>query len=287
MPSRGTVFEVPPGQFDDLVLNASPRLTVVVDFWAEWCAPCRALSPILERVVRSYDGRAVLAKVNIEEDREVALRFGVQGIPAVKVFRAGQVVGEFIGALPEPQVARILEAAIPSPADELVADGDELLAQGSVVEATGRYEQALEQAPRHAPALLRLGTAAAEQGDAEKARELLDRIGEDAPEYEAARGMLASLEFRETCRRAGGTDACRERTRQDPDSVDARYELACCLAAEGDSEAALEEFLNVLTRDKQYRDGAAKEAMLRIFALVGPHSELANAYRRKLAAVLY
>jgi len=287
MPTRGTVFDVPPGQFDDQVLNAPPNLTVVVDFWAEWCAPCRALGPILERLVAAYGGRVVLAKVDIEQDREVAVRFGIQSIPAVKMFRAGQLVGEFIGALPEAQVARILEAAVPSPADELVAEGDGLLHEGQVAEAAERYEEAFKQEPRHAGALLRLGTAAAEQGDADRARSLLEQIGEDAVEHEAAQAVLGRLDFEAHCRRRGGEAACRRALEQDPDDLDARYDLACCLVVEGNHEGALAELLRVLSTDRSYRDGAAKEAVLRVFALAGARSELANTYRRKLASILY
>jgi putative thioredoxin len=287
MPSRGTVFNVPPGQFDAQVLNAAPNVTVVVDFWAEWCAPCRALGPILERVVSGYGGRAVLAKVDIEQDRELAMRYGIQSIPAVKIFRAGRMVGEFMGALPEAEVARIIGAFVPSPADELVAKGDGLLKEGKVDRATDCYAKALQEDAHHAGALLRLGTAAAEQGDADKARPLLQQIGEDAAEYEAAQAVLARFGFEANCRRRGGEAGARKALEQNPGDLDARYDLACCLVVTGDHAGALDELLAVLSADKNYGDGAAREAVLRVFSLVGPRSELANTYRRKLAAVLY
>jgi putative thioredoxin len=258
-----------------------------VDFWAEWCAPCKTLGPILERVVRSYEGRALLAKVNIDKDREAAARYGVQSIPFVLVFRDGRIAAQFVGALPESEVRRILGAVLPSRADELVARGDDLMQKGRAEEAREHYEQALKESAAHEGALLRLGAMAALSGRVEDARRMLSRIEENASEYAAAQGELARIEFAEVCRQRGGREACEQRLAGDPDDLEARYEVACCLAAEGDYERALEEFLSVVSRDKGYRDQAAKNAMVRIFALVGPRSELADAYRRKLAGALY
>jgi len=288
MADNQLVYDVPPGQFDRLVIDASNRRTVVVDLWAEWCAPCRMLGPVLEKVVKSFDGRAVLARVDIEQDREVAVRFGVQSIPSVKVFRNGEVVGEFVGALPEPQVRRILESLVPSAVDEIVAEGDRLIQERQAVEeAERKYRQALEQEPGHSGALLRLGTMAVERGQFEQARDLLGRIEQNAEEYAAAQGMLGRMEFMKRCAERGGIEACRQRAASDENDLEARYDLACCLAAEGQYEAALELFLEILKADRDFQDQAPKRAMLDIFALIGPRSELAEAYRRKLASVLY
>ncbi len=287
MANDDIIFDVTPGQFEQQVIARSAQRPVVVDFWAEWCAPCRALTPILESTVGSYEGRALLAKLNIEQDPQTAQRYGVQGIPAVKVFRDGRVIGEFMGALPEAEVARILAAVLPSRADELVAQGDGLLQDHSVEEAEARYQDSLEQDPQHSGALLRLGTLAVEKGEGERASEFLSRIEEDAPEHEAALALLARIEFGETCRQKGGLAACEERAAGSPDDLDARYDLACCLAAESQYEGALDEFLKVVTADRAFRDQAAKNAMVRIFSLVGPRSELADTYRKKLAGVLY
>jgi putative thioredoxin len=283
----GPAIDVGPGEFDRRVVQESFQRPVVVDFWAEWCAPCRALGPVLERVVDSFGGRALLARVNIEQDQEAAVRYGVQSIPAVKVFRDGQIVTEFVGALPEPDVRRILEAVLPSPADELVAEGDERLTAGDAEAAEGLFRKALGQQADHPGATLRLASLALERGAEEEAREMLGRIDESADEHDAALALLARIEFGETCAAAGGRAACAERLAADGGDLDARHELACCLAADGDYARALEEFLAVVTADRGFRDGAAKQAMVRIFSLVGSRSELADAYRKRLASALY
>jgi putative thioredoxin len=287
MQAEPVVFEVGPGEFEQKVLAASAERPVLVDFWAEWCAPCRALTPVLEQVVQSYGGRAALAKLNVDEDPQTAARYGVRGIPAVKVFRNGEVAAEFVGALPEPEVRRVLWPVLPSETDDLVARGDRLIEQGKLDEAEAAFREAVQQDEGHTGALLRLGTLALEGGREHEARELLGRIEEDAPEHAAAQALLGRMELAETCREAGGREACRRRVEEAPEDLDARYDLACCLAAEGEHEAALEQFLLILAADRHYRDQAPREAMVRIFNLVGPRSDLANQYRRKLAGVLY
>ncbi len=286
MTSENLVYEVEPGLFQEQVVDASAERTVVVDFWAEWCAPCRSLGPVLEEVVRSYGGRVALAKLDVDENPQVAARYGIRGIPAVKIFRDGRVVKEFVGALPRARVEALLSDVIPNEADDLVAAGDALLEEGESEEAESRYREALHRQPGHPAALLRLGKLALETGR-EEARELLDQIEQDAPEYEQARALLAQVEFIGTCRENGGTESARRRVQKNPDDLDARYGLACCLAAEGDYEDALEEFLEVLRRDRNYHDQAPRLAMLRMFALLGPQSETAKTYRKKLAGVLY
>jgi putative thioredoxin len=286
MASQQIVFDVPPGQFDGRVVAASSKVPIVVDFWAEWCTPCRTLEPILERVVASYQGRALLAKVNVDKDPQTAVLYGVQSIPAVKVFRGGRIVGEFMGALPESEVTRILAAVLPSRTDEFVNEGDRLVETGHIEEAEKSFRKALEENPEHTGALLRLGTMAAEGGDAAQARKLLSRIEENAAEYDAAQGVLARIEFGDRCRQKGGRAACEQKLARKADDAEARYDLACCLAAEGDHGRALEEFLKVVSSDRNLRD-QARNAMVRIFSLLGPGSELAAAYRRKLASALY
>ncbi len=280
------VFAVGAAGFEESVVRHSCEQVVIVDFWAEWCAPCRQLGPVLEQFVESHRGRVALAKVDVDRNRELAARYNVRGIPAVKVFRDGAVVSEFTGALPAAEVREIIERALPSRADELVREGNKLLVDGKTGRAVKRFHRALEEDEHHPGALLRLGELALEQGRTEEAAELLSRIEEDAAEHEAALGTLARIEFVEACRQAGGLEACRRRAEEAADAK-ARYDLGCCLAARGDYGAALAEFLRALQLDRNYREQAAREAMLRIFGLLGQQSELTRRYRRRLAAALY
>ncbi|MCK4298119.1 MAG: tetratricopeptide repeat protein [Planctomycetes bacterium] len=281
------VFDVGPGEFEEQVMEASRQHPIVVDFWAAWCAPCLMLGPLLERVVRSYGGRFRLARLDVEQHQEEAQRYGIRGIPAVKVFRDGKVVSEFVGALPEGHIRRALDQALPGEADESAREGDRLGADGSVSEARERYEQALESTPNHPGALLRLAQLAAQEDQPEEARSLLARIPEGSPEWEEGRRLAVQVEFTAECGGAGGREQIEARVREDPEVPQAHYQLACCLAADGRYQEALEEFLQTLRLDRDFRSGAAKEAVLRVFRLVGEENEMVREYRRQLASILF
>jgi putative thioredoxin len=287
MATSPIVFDATDADFEQQVIEASAATPIVVDLWAPWCAPCRSLGPILERVVESYGGRVRLAKVNVDENPGIAAAFRVQGIPAVKILAGGRIATEFTGALPEAEVRRIIDLIVPSEADGLVAEADRLLEAGDRAASEQKCRQVLDAQPDHPGAALRLARFALEAGDADAARDLASRVAEGTPEYDEAQAILARFEFAQRCAASGGKDACAQRLEQNPDDLDARYDLACCLAAEGAYQDALEEFLAVLPRDKTFREGAAKEAMVRIFGIVGQRSPLADTYRDRLASLLY
>jgi len=287
MSAAPLVFDATEADFEERVLKASAATPIVVDFWAPWCAPCRAFGPLLQRVVESYGGRARLAKVNVDQNPGLAAALRIQSIPAVKVFVDGKVGAEFTGALPEGELRRVLELILPSEADTLVAEGDRLLRDGDRAAAKEKYQEVLKGQPRHPAAALRLARLALEDGDAETARELTSRVDAGAPEHDEAQGILARFELADHCNAKGGKEVCARRAEQNPDDLDARYDLACCLAAEGAYQDALEELLGILGKDKGYRDGAAKDAMVCIFSVVGQRSKLADTYRDRLTSLLY
>ena len=139
MDDEAWTYDVGEEEFRHEVIAASSECSVIVDFWAPWCAPCRVLGPALEQIVRSYEGKVRLARVNVDENPQLAAEWGIQGIPAVKIFRGGGVVAEFVGALPEAELKRKIADAIPTRADELVGEGDRLAAEGKGGEAEGDF----------------------------------------------------------------------------------------------------------------------------------------------------
>ena len=281
------IFEVRPQDFDRGVLEASRERPVVVDFWAPWCAPCRVLGPALERVVASLGGRALLAKVNIEQDLSFASKWGITGIPAVKVFKDGKIIGEFVGALPEPEVRRQLSAILPSEADELVAEADQLASGGDWPEAEARYREALAVNPHHVRASVRLAEEALVREDYEEAKKLVSKAASATPQDPEVEALLGRMWFIEQCEESGGMALCNRKQSEDPQDLTARFNWACCLAAQGAYGDALDGFLELVRADRRYGKGAPREAMVRIFFILGEQNELARQYRQRLARELY
>ncbi len=274
-------MDVTEATFEQEVIARSREIPVVVDFWADWCGPCRVLGPVLERLEAESGGRWVLAKVDVTANPGLANRYGVQGIPAVKAFRGGEVVAEFVGAMPEAAVRRWLGGFDPDEADDLVARGDAARADGRNDDAVAAYRAALEVRADHPDALLGLAELASDPGEA---RDLLGRLPPRLSPEQAARRARIALGLDGN---GGDVASLRARVEAAPDDLDARWELAHALAAAERYDEALGHLLEIVRRDRSYRDDGARKAMLEIFDVVGPRSELADGWRSKLAMVLY
>ena len=280
------VIEVTEQTFIRDVLERSQSVPVVVDFWAEWCGPCRMLSPILERLAAEYDGAFVLAKIDVDQNPRLSQQFGVQGIPAVKAFRNNQVVNEFTGALPEPQVRQFLETLVPSPADLLVDEGEAFEQQNQVERAIEKYKEALQLKVDHYGAMLKLGRAYLSSNQPDEAVSILGRIPAGLPERMEADALLSRLRFQELARGRNEGDL-RAEIEADPNDIASRYVLAGLLAQQGQHQAAMDEFLQVIQRDRRYDDDGARKAILAILTTLGNDHALTGPYRQKLANALF
>jgi putative thioredoxin len=275
------VLDVADADFEREVLERSTTTPVVVDFWAPWCEPCRTLGPILERLAEEHAGTFVLAKVNVDEAPNLAARYRVQSIPAVKGFRDGELVAEFVGAQPESVVREFLTSLLPTDADRLVADAADLPA----ADAEARLRQALDLEPRHEHALLQLARRLSERGEDADALGFLGRVLPQGPVAAEAAHLAAILRTR--LEGAGDEAALRASVGADPDDLRARLDLGRALAARGRYEAALDELLDVVRRDADFDDQAARKAMLDIFEVLGPHDMLTQRFRSALAQALF
>ena len=271
--------------FEAAVLARSTEVPVLVDFWADWCGPCKVLGPVLEKLADEYNGQFILAKLNVDENQQLAGMFGIQGIPAVKLFRDGDLASEFTGALPEPMVREFLAKFLPSAADKAAQAAAELEAEGKADAAKAAYQAILADDPDHAQALLGLGRLAISAGDNDAARNHLDRISIVADERKEADRLLARLNLQ-----AGGAQnvaALREKVKADPSNLAARFDLAQALASVENYDAALSEFLAIVKTDRQFKDDGARKAMVQIFEVLGSDDPLTDKYRSELAAVLF
>jgi len=281
------VKDVSAATFEDDVITASRERLIVVDFWAPSCGPCRMLSPLLERLAVAAAGAWTLVKVDVDENQSLSGRYGVQGIPAVKAFRDGRVVAEFVGAQPEVSVRRFLDRLLPTPADLAAAEGRRLAEDGDPAGAEAAYREALAADADHAPALLRLGSLLDESGRPDDALETLSAILPRTPQAAEAAPIIARLRLAREAGGAPGLDQARQALARDPRDPAANLALGQALAGRGNYAEALPHLLAVVQRDKAYQNGAARTAMLAIFDALGADDPLTLDYRHKLASALY
>jgi len=280
-------FDASVEDFEEKVVAASHRVPVLVDFWAPWCAPCRTLKPILEKLAEEYEGRFLLAKVNSDENQELAMRYGVRSIPAVKAFSGGALVDEFMGALPEGRVREFIDSLVPSAAEPLRLEAQAARARGDNDAAQQRLIEALALDPRHETAQLDLVELLADTGKLPDAHQLLDAMSDRARDGARASALRARLHLFESAPAAGDAAALEAKLAANADDHQARLDLANLLAARQDFAAALGHLLELVRRDRSFGDDAARRKMIQIFDLLGSDHDLVRQYRRNLAAALH
>jgi putative thioredoxin len=278
-------MDVTESSFEREVIEESRRRPVVVDFWAPWCGPCRFLGPVLEKLAREGGGAWRLAKVNTDENNALAGRFGIQGIPTVIAFRDGAAVSSFTGALPETAVRTWLTDLLPGPADALAREADDLLASGRVAEAEAKYREALESRPRHFAALVGLARVEGRRGRLDEAWRWLGLVAARDQERRAAELSRVKIEIRSAS--AGDEASLRARVEASPNDAAAHAALGHALAARGAWAEALEAYLAAVRHGGDAVREEARSAMLEVFEVVGPRSELADRYRSRLARELF
>ena len=268
------------------VMEASFEVPVLLDFWASWCQPCLALTPVLVRLAEEYQGKFLLAKLNTEEQQEIAARFGIRSIPTVKLFRDGQPVDEFMGALPEQAVREFLDRHVARESDTQVAQARERLAAGDAEGAIVILNDARLSDPDNHRVTLALAQAQAAGGDTDAADATLNSLPaseRDKPEV----AMIRSHLFFEG-QVAGAPDAAdlESRLAADPDDLEALLQLALRKVVDQDYESAMELLLQLMQKDRGYGDDAGRLALLKVFELLGDDPRVTR-YRGRMASLLY
>ncbi|NJD33225.1 MAG: tetratricopeptide repeat protein [Betaproteobacteria bacterium] len=281
-------FDGGTADFQEKVIDASHHAPVLVDFWAEWCAPCRVLKPILEKLAAEYGGRFMLAKLNSDQNQEIAARCGVRGIPNVKAFVHGKLVDEFTGALPEAQVRAFIDSLLPSPAEPLRIAAQEARARGDAEVAASLLADALQLDPANEAVRLDLAEIHIDNGQSGAAQAILDILAHKARDAVRVAALQARLKL---VAAGGGADpaALAARIAANSGDLDARLQLAHALALAHDYRPALEHLLEIVRRDRKWQDEAARKTMLDLFALLGgnaQYDDLVREFRIQLARTL-
>lgn len=278
-------IDVDASNYREVVLEGSENVPVVIDFWAEWCGPCKALKPILEKLAEEYQGKFILAKIDSDKNQELASQFQVRGIPSVKAVVNGSVVDEFSGALPESAVRQFLDRVIPSPAEQLRH-------QAAALRETGDFAGALQMLAE-ASGLdsgnekVRLDAAAilVELGEMDEARRLLDSLSPATLMDAQPQQLLARINFAQTGKEGGDEAGLRDKLATNPADLESRFELANLLIASARYAAGMDELLEMIQRDRAWNEEAARKSLLSVFNMLAGDPLVAQ-YRRKLASAL-
>jgi putative thioredoxin len=290
-PADGLVKDTTTQGFMKDVIEESKRQPVLVDFWAEWCGPCKQLGPVLEKAVSAAKGKVKLVKMDIDKHPAIPGQMGIQSIPAVIAFVNGQPADGFLGALPEGQVAdfiaRITKDKLGGEAQDLLKLAEEALSAGNAVEAVELFAEVLKDEPSSVPALAGLARAYVSTGATEQARQTLALVPEAKRTDAAVAAARSALDVAEQAKSVGPVAELEQKVAANPADHQARFDLAVALNAAGKREEAADHLIAIVKRDRKWNDDGARKQLVQFFEAWGPADEATVAGRRKLSSILF
>jgi putative thioredoxin len=284
--SSPVVINVTMTTFQHDVMQRSLEGLVILDFWAPWCQPCQQLAPVLEKLAAEYAGKFTLAKVNTDEEPNIAQAFGIQSLPTVIAFANGQPVDQFQGMLTEEQIRQWLAPLLPSPAQILAMEAAALV-ETDPQAAESKYREALALMPDQDALKICLASVLLKQGRLDECGSIIEGLEQRGFLEPDAERIKSELEVRVASAESGGVEEARKAAEADPKNLVLQVRVAEALAASSQHRKALELCLEIVQQDFGDARNAAKETMVNIFSILGPASELTSEFRRKLSTALY
>jgi putative thioredoxin len=287
----GLIKETTTQTFMADVVQESMKQPVLVDFWAEWCGPCKQLTPVIEKAVKAASGKVKLVKMDIDKYPQIAGQLGVQSIPAVFAFSKGQPVDGFMGALPESQIKAFIERLVgpvgPAETDLLLADAEAALAEGDTAGASQLFAQVYELDPENAKSIAGLARAAIAAGELDQAKATLGLTPKDKEKDPAIAGARAALDLAEQAASVGDLSGLLATVEREPMNHQARYDLALGLAGAGRRGEAVDHLLEIVRQDRKWNDDGARKQLVQFFEAWGPTDESTIGGRRRLSSILF
>jgi putative thioredoxin len=273
------------------VIEESKQQPVLVDFWAEWCGPCKQLGPTLEKVIKAAKGKVKLVKMDIDKHPQIPGQLGIQSIPAVFAFVNGQPVDGFLGNLPESQVVafleRITKGRIGGEEKDLLEQADAALAKGDAAAAASIYAQVLAQDSGNIAALGGLARAYVKTGATEQAKQTLAMVPEAKRNDPAVAAARAALDLAEQAKSVGPIGELEQKVQADPRDFQSRFDLAVALNSAGKRNEAVDHLIEIVRRDRKWNDDGARKQLVQFFEAWGPTDEATVAGRKKLSSILF
>jgi putative thioredoxin len=284
---QGTIFDTSAAHFVADVIERSRTVAVAVDFWAPWCAPCRALAPILEQLVTSYAGRLAVARVNTDEEPALAAQFGIRSIPDVRIFRDGRQVDGFVGVQPLTRLKPLFDKHVPRASEGLREQAQERTAADDAAGAAALLRTLLADDPENVAARIDLAEALARNGEVDEAERLLDALPPNVATGNEAERVRARIHFVRQAASASEAEELRRSVSAESSELAAIHKLAAYELLHGDATRALDLLLGIMGRDRRFGDDLARRSLLQAFLLLGEADERVGEYRRRMTRLLY
>jgi putative thioredoxin len=282
-----TMIELNESNFETEVVRKSFQMPVLVDFWADWCAPCKMLTPVLEKLADDYPDQLHICKVNTDVERGLAQQHGIRSLPTLHLYRNGEVVEQVLGAQPESTLRALVEDYMVRASDNILQEALAKVAGGDRAKALQLLEQAWEEDPQNPRLPLELAQLYIDDGQLDRASQFLESLPHEVRESDEGKGLRLLLEFAATAAGVSDAQALASRLEADPADSEARYQLAARQIVGGEYDAALENLLALLTRDRGYGDGAAQRGLLAVFSVLGEDDPRVAACRRRMFTLLH
>jgi putative thioredoxin len=287
MSESAYIHNVGAQDFQALVIENSYKQPVLVDFWADWCEPCKSLAPVLSRLAEEYKGKFILAKVDTEKEQELAAHFGIKSLPTMKVIFNGQIAGERVGAVPESEIRALIDPLIVTEANKVMAAAMAAQDEGRTQDALDLMNQALANDPDNYDLKINIARLVMLQDDMKSASALLDSLSDEDSKKEEAVKLRAKINMASQLEGLPSMEQIEKRLADNPKDLEALLDKSHHLSASGSYAQAMETLIQIMTIDRQFQDDAGRKGLLAIFDMLGGEHADVQKYRRKLFTLLH